>query len=114
MLGTTPLIEIETTYGKGAILQANINSNGQITSVTVTNTGFDYDDTTILKPRAFSVLVTADSTIGGRWSIYVYNKSQAVWERTDNQSYDTTKYWNYVDYHVIAEEEAPHPCHRSS
>lgn len=97
---TAPLIEIETTYGKGAILKANINSNGQITSVTVTNTGFDYDDTTILKPRAFSVLVTADSTIGGRWSIYVYNKSQAVWERTDNQSYDTTKYWNYVDYYA--------------
>ena len=97
---TAPLIEIETTTGKGAVLETAINSNGQVISVTVKDSGFDYDSTTLLKARPFSVLVTADSSIGGRWAIYVYNKAQATWERSDNQSFDTTKYWNYVDYYA--------------
>jgi len=97
---TAPLIEIETTTGKGANLETAINSNGQLISVTVKDSGFDYDSTTLLKARPFSVLVTADSSIGGRWAIYVYNKTQAIWERSDNQSFDTTKYWNYVDYYA--------------
>jgi len=94
-----PEIEFDDVTGKNAEFKATINSNGQITSVEIKEQGFDYSSNTILKVREFSVLVNADETIGGRWSIYVYNPTSREWNRTDNQSFDTTKYWNYADYY---------------
>ena len=101
-----PVIEIEDVTGKNAKITSTINSNGQITSVTVKNQGYDYTPTTFLKVRPFSVLVTADETIGGRWAIYIYNKTTADWERTDNQSFDTTKYWSYTDWYAAGYSES--------
>ena len=103
---TAPNIEIEDVTGKRAEITSTINSNGQITSVTVKDQGYDYTPTTFLKVRPFSVLVTADETIGGRWAVYIYNKTTAAWERTDNQNFDTTKYWSYTDWYASGYSES--------
>ena len=93
-----PVLDIETNTGKNAILTTTIDSMGKISSVIVKSQGFDYDSTTIVKVRAFAALIENDDTIGGRWSIYQYLNNK--WERTDNQTFDTTKYWSYTDWYT--------------
>lgn len=93
-----PVLDIETNTGKNAILETQIDSMGKITNVVVKAQGFDYDSTTIVKVRAFSALIENDDTIGGRWSIYQYANRE--WQRTDNQTFDTTKYWSYTDWYA--------------
>lgn len=92
-----PVLDIETNTGQNAILETQIDSMGKITNVVVKAQGFDYDSTTIIKVRAFSALIESDDTIGGRWSIYQYINRE--WQRTDNQTFDTTKYWSYADWY---------------
>ena len=93
-----PALDIETNTGKNAVLETTIDSMGKINNVIVRSQGFDYDSTTQIKVRAFSALIENDDTIGGRWSIYQYLNRN--WERTDNQTFDTTKYWSYTDWYA--------------
>lgn len=97
---SAPELVFDDATGKNADIVATINSAGNITSVTVKDSGFDYSNNTVLKVRPFSVLVESDNDIGGRWAIFVYNSSQRIWERVDNQAFDTTKYWNYADWYA--------------
>ena len=94
-----PEIEIEDGFGTGAILNSTINNLGQIINVDIRSPGSNYSSNTIVKVRNFSALVLADSTIGNIWAIYSWNKTTNAWERVSNQSYDTTKYWNYTDWY---------------
>ena len=95
-----PKIDVNTNTGTGAILTSIINNLGQITSVTVKNQGKKYDPSTNLQVRKFSVLVNADTTIGGRWAIYSWSVAAQVWERNDIQSFNTTNYWEYADWYA--------------
>ena len=92
-----PYIEVVGS-GQGAKLRAKLNSSGQITGVTILNSGYGYDDNTVLMVRNYSALVQSDSVASGVWSIYSYEPSTQVWSRAQSQSYDTRKYWNYVDW----------------
>jgi hypothetical protein len=42
-------------------------------------------------------LVKADETAGNYWAIYRWDGS--TWSRTRLQTYDTSKYWSYVDWY---------------
>jgi len=95
-----PNIEIDDNSGTGAILKATINNLGQITSVFVRSSGNNYTGSTRLTVRKFSALVNVDSEIGGRWAIYVWDKLTKTWSRSDNQAFDTTRYWDYVDWYA--------------
>jgi hypothetical protein len=96
-----PKLTIEGSSGSGAILEAYIDSVlGKITSVEVIKTGKNYSDDTKLDVRKFSALVTSDETADGRWSIFEWNSSNKSWNRTNIQSYDTTKFWNYADWYA--------------
>jgi hypothetical protein len=94
-----PVVEIVGT-GENAELQTYINEIGQITSVEVVNGGKNYLDTTTLVVRPFSVLVENDSTISGFWSVYSWNSSTRDWFRQYIQSYDVTRYWQYIDWYA--------------
>ena len=95
-----PEIKIASSSGTGAIFKTTINNLGQITSVLVRSKGKNYPSNTTLTPRKFSVLVKADSEIGGRWAIYDYNKSARSWIRVDSQKYNTQNYWTYADWYA--------------
>ena len=95
-----PNIEIDDNSGTGAILKATINNLGQVTDVFVRSSGKNYTGNTRLAVRKFSVLVNVDAEIGGRWSIYVWDKTTATWSRSDNQAFDTTRYWEYIDWYA--------------
>ena len=43
------------------------------------------------------MLVKADETVGGKWAIFSYANEE--WTRTLTQAYDTTAYWEYVDWY---------------
>ena len=92
-----PFIEVFGS-GQGAKLKAIINTYGQITGATVLESGYGYDDNTVLLVRNYSTLVRTDTAASGVWSIYSYEPSTQVWSRAQSQSYDTRKYWSYVDW----------------
>lgn len=47
----------------------------------------------------YVVLVQSDSSISNQWSLYSWNLSTQQWERLRNQSYQTTRYWEYIDWY---------------
>lgn len=95
-----PVIKITSSSGIGAVLQSTINNLGQITSVTVRDSGKKYSSNTTLTVRDYTALVKTDSTVENVWTIYKYNKITRIWERTNIQSYDTRQYWIYKDWYA--------------
>lgn len=100
---TAPFIEIEGT-GKLASADITIDSQGRVSSVTITNRGRKYTSATV-KIRPFSVLVKTDSTAAGRWSIYSWDQQRKIFYRSKSQGYDTTRYWSYVDWYATGFSE---------
>jgi len=94
-----PYIEVTGT-GTGAVIRAIINTKGQIIGVKIISAGVGYTDNTVLTVRNYSVLVHSDSQAVGNWSIYSYEPSTLLWSRVRSQSYDTRKYWSYIDWYA--------------
>lgn len=94
-----PIIEVVGS-GTGANLRALINAAGQIIGVDVIDSGIGYTENTSLVIRDYSVLVHSDSQSSGVWGIYSYDPTTYLWSRVQSQTYDTTKYWNYVDWYA--------------
>ena len=61
-----------------------------------------YAELTYLNTADFSgtvrYLVKADETANGFWAIYTWDHS-GTWSRTKIQTYNTSKYWSYVDWY---------------
>ena len=91
-----PLITI-TGDGSGALAESTVDSFGRITSVTVTNQGKRYLNANAVV-RPYSVLVESDSTVDGFWSIYAWSVREQQFFRTATQEFDTTKYWETIDW----------------
>jgi len=89
-----------TGNGNGAKLTARINSIGEVTSVTVDNSGRDYLDSTILYVRPFTILVNNDETAANKWSMYIWDSAIGNWFRSKTQIYDVTKHWSYADWYA--------------
>lgn len=53
---------------------------------------------TITKPVGYKVLVETDFNNDGLWTIY-RKTAQNTWELTNIQAYDTSAYWNTVDWY---------------
>jgi hypothetical protein len=88
-----------TGIGTGAKIKTIIGAKGQITSALVETTGQGYLLSTKLSVRTLSVLVTADETANNRWSLYSWNTTKKTWFREKSQTYDTTRYWKYIDWY---------------
>ena len=88
-----------TGIGTGAKIKTIIGAKGQITSALVETTGQGYLPSTTLSVRTLSVLVTADETANNRWALYSWNTTKKTWFREKSQTYDTTRYWKYVDWY---------------
>ena len=93
-----PYITVTGT-GNGAVIQSIINESGQIIGVKIVNGGKGYTSNNVLTVRSFSVLVLSDATSNGKWSIYSYVLSTNTWYKSLTYTYDTTKYWKYVDWY---------------
>ena len=92
-----PSITIDGT-GENLELTPVLNNLGAITSVTVVNPGKNYTDSLTLTVRPLSALVKADSQLEGAWAIYGYNSETREWNRTSQEYYNVSNYWNYIDW----------------
>ena len=84
--------------GVNAEFNVEINNLGQITSVNITNQGSGYSQATNVTVRPFTILVKADESIQNKWALYSWNGT--AWYRSKLQSYNTTSYWDYVDWYA--------------
>ena len=94
---TVPEVQI-IGQGTGAVIGVTLSSKGEIASATVLRQGTGYKNSTTATVRNFSVLVSSDSTLGGRWSIYEYNGTE--WNKTLTQSINVQLYWEYADWYA--------------
>ena len=83
--------------GTGATARATIDNQGRINAVTVITKGRKYTSV-IAAVRQFSVLVNADETTNGFWSIYAWDDVRKTFYRSRTQAYDTTKYQYSEDW----------------
>lgn len=86
--------------GYEAVIKTVLNAFGQVIDTVITSNGYGYNDNTTLSMRNYSALVHSDSQADGQWSIYTYESSTQLWSRTLTQSFDTRKYWSYVDWYA--------------
>jgi hypothetical protein len=93
-----PSVQIQGS-GEGAELNIQINNLGQVTNVEVVNGGREYENSTIINVRFFSVLARSDSTVYGKWSIYSWNNVSQEWFRQSVQEFDVGLFWEYIDYY---------------
>jgi hypothetical protein len=94
-----PSVEIRGS-GSGAKIQLFINNIGQVVEANVVKQGKNYGNNTTVVVRKFTALVENDSTAGGFWALYEYNPVTREWARGSIQKYDTTLYWNYVNWYA--------------
>ena len=93
-----PRVKVEGD-GSGAEVAVTLDNQGRIATATVLSRGKRYR-TLSIPIRNFSVLVTNDSTIDNFWSIYAWDDVRKVFFRSQSQAYDTTRYWNTVDWYM--------------
>jgi len=94
-----PTFEILGT-GSGAEIELSINNLGQVVSAIVLDSGNNYKPDTQIIVRRFNVLVNNDASIRGKWAIYERINETRSWNRIISQSYDTTAYWEYLDWYA--------------
>ena len=46
------------------------------------------------------VIVTTDETQGNYWTTYIWETATQRWNLEKKQKYDTTKYWDYIDWYA--------------
>ena len=81
--------------GTGAKIQTAIDLVGRIVSVAIINQGFGYDVAPNIIVRSYAVLTQIDTSIN-KWAIYQIEGG--TFQRKISQTYDTTKYWDYIDW----------------
>jgi hypothetical protein len=92
-----PKVNISGT-GVDAEAQTIVDALGKVVQVEVLSQGKGYvSEKTFATVRGHSVLVR-DSFDG--WAIFELNIASNTWARTKTQSYDVSKYWEYVDWYA--------------
>jgi len=102
-----PYITVNGT-GTGAVVNAIINTKGQITGAKVISSGQGYDSTTTLTIRNYSALIRSDVNANGNWSIYAWippvtsvgKTTVGYWSLVLTQAYDVRNYWSYADWYA--------------
>jgi hypothetical protein len=86
--------------GTGAVVTTTIDSIGKVIGATVVAAGENYSANTTLVTRKFTVLVTSDSGIQGKWAIYERLSDSRTWNRIQSQGWNVNLYWNYIDWYA--------------
>jgi len=94
----SPTVQITGDSTTPAVITTEINELGQIVSATIVEAGSGYYSAPELTVRGYTVIVLSDSEAGGRWSKHTWDAYNNRWARIHTQSYNTTLYWDYVDY----------------
>lgn len=97
-----PKITIVSDSGQDAEIEVTIDSSGSVVSTSIINSGYGYVTNPVLIVRPHTVIITTDITAGNRWSKNEFNYNsvsiETKWIKVKTQSYNTTLYWNEVDW----------------
>ena len=93
-----PQVEI-VGDGRDAKVTLTIDNQGRVNSATVVLKGRKYS-AAVMNVRRFSVLVENDSSVDNNWSIYSWDNERSEFVKIKVQSYDTTRFWSYVDWYA--------------
>jgi len=93
-----PTVTIIGHASTPAVISTEIDSSGRIVSCKIENAGNGYITAPNLVARSYTVIVLTDSTYNGSWTQFVYDIKSSTWVREHTQQYNTTRYWNYVDW----------------
>lgn len=83
---------------QSAELSTEIDEYGRLISVRIVNPGQNYLTVPELLVRPHTVYVIANEEQNNNWTKHVYDYEQKFWTRNRTQIFDTTKFWNYVDW----------------
>ena len=84
--------------GDGAIVRTIVNSLGQVTDAVILDQGMNYTRASgYIRP--YSAIVLTDKNSGGKWARYEWDKINNQWTKVQTQVYDTTQYWEYVNWY---------------
>jgi len=81
-----------------ASISTTIDANGRVVSVNIENAGSGFTVPPELTVRPYTVIVQADSTYNGKWTKFIFDTDFKTWVRSHTQAYNTTLYWNYIDW----------------
>jgi len=85
--------------GFGAKIELEIDNQGRIKdNIKIQSAGRKYTEVRI-EVRYFSVLVLSDSSVDNFWTIYSWDDEKKEFFKSKVQSYDTTKFWSYIDWY---------------
>jgi len=95
--GYAPKVTIANNLS-GAEIKTEIDSQGKVISAMITNSGSNFVSNPVLTVREHVAVVAVDSNSNDRWSFYKFDYALRIWIKSRTQLYNTTLYWNYVDY----------------
>ena len=81
--------------GKGATASTVVDEEGRIIGYKMIESGFGYTYANVYL-RPVTVTVLSDTNSFGKWAKYQWDG--AYWNKVQTQSYDTTLYWQYVNW----------------
>ena len=86
------------SYSTGLKIQTMVNSQGQLIHASVVNGGRNFISSFTFRSRPHTVFVQSDDTFNGKWTRYEWDYIDLKWNRAHTQAYNTTLYWDYVDW----------------
>jgi len=99
--------KVTVVSNTSAELLTEINSDGEVINVSIVNPGYGFADAPQLIVRPHTVIVNANENYNGIWTEHKFDYAarrrsstdrSSWWVRIKNQTYDTTKFWNKVDW----------------
>jgi hypothetical protein len=92
-----PNVVVENV-GSGAVIETEIDSLGRVITANIVEAGKGYFNAPILTVRPYTVIVLADNLYNGKWTKFEWNQYIQQWERKQTQKYNTSLYWEYIDW----------------
>jgi len=98
-----PLVTIAGLSGNDAVILTEIDSSGRVINAVISNPGTGYVVAPRLIVRPQTVIIKHHPLYGNRWTKHQFdyaspNTDREPWIIVKNQTYNTTLYWDYVDW----------------
>ena len=91
-------VELSNTYARNLQISTVVDSLGRVTATNIISSGEGYVSNFRLDARPQTIIVQSDSTYDGKWTQFVFDYKTYEWNRAHTQSFNTTLYWDYVDW----------------
>ena len=93
-----PKVSIVSNETSTAELLTEIDNEGKVINVIISNAGNGFVTAPILTVRPQTAIVRANENYKHIWTKHQYDYKSSSWIMIKNQTYNTTLYWKYVDW----------------